>query len=139
MGSFHRFCPCQQLRPSLTEEDIRRGERKRELDELRRDYIQEKNFTVSEMWECESWKLYKTTTSVKLHIRESFPDRRSLTEHQSLEGIEKGKLFGCVQFDVEVPEKFRADFANFPPIFRNTLLSENDIGDLIKPYAEEGE
>ena len=44
MGCFYHFCPCQELRPSLTEEDIKRGSR-RELDELRRGYIQEKSFT----------------------------------------------------------------------------------------------
>ena len=42
MGCFHHFCPCQELHPSLTEEDIKRGSRKRELDELRGGYIQEK-------------------------------------------------------------------------------------------------
>ena len=53
MGCFHHFCPCQELRSSLTEEDIKRGSRRRELDEMRRSYIQEKGFTVFEMWECE--------------------------------------------------------------------------------------
>ena len=32
----------------------------------------------------------------------------------------------------------RVSFANFPPIFKNTLVSKNDIGDLMKMYAEEG-
>ena len=27
-------------------------------------------------------------------------------------------------------------FANFPPIFKNTVVSRNDIGDLMKEYAE---
>ena len=31
----------------------------------------------------------------------------------------------------------RANFANFHPIFKNTLVSKNDIGDLMKTYAEE--
>ena len=35
MGSFYHFCPCQELRPSLTEEDFQRGSEKRELDALR--------------------------------------------------------------------------------------------------------
>ena len=52
-GCFYHFCPCQELRPSLTEEDIKRGSRRRELDELRRSYIQEKGFTIIEMRECE--------------------------------------------------------------------------------------
>ena len=136
MGCFYHFCPCQELRPSLTEEDIERGSRKRELDELRRGYIQEKGFTVIEMWECEWWRLYMTTTNFKLHIRENFPYRRSLTEHQLLEGIKKGNLFGYVQCDIEVPEILRANFANFPPIFKNTFVSKN-IGDVMKTYAEE--
>ena len=138
MGCFYHFCPCQELRSTLTEEDIKRGSRRRELDELRRSYIQEKGFAVIEMWECEWWRLYKTTTYVKLHIRENFPYRRSPTEQQLLEGIKKGSLFGYVQCDIEVPESLRVNFANFPPIIKNTLVSNNNIGDLMKTYAEEG-
>ena len=66
------------------------------------------------------------------------PNRRSLTEQQLLEGIKKGSLFGYVQGDIEVPENLRVNFANFPPIFKNTLVSMNDIGDLMKMYAEKG-
>ena len=137
MGCFYHFCPCQGLRPTLTEEDIKRGSRKRELDELRRGYIQEKGFTVIEMWECEWWRLYKTTNNVKLHIRQILPHRRSLTEQQLLEGIKKENLLGYVQCDIELPEILKANFANCPPIFRKTLVSKNDIGDLMKTYAEE--
>ena len=31
----------------------------------------------------------------------------------------------------------RENFANLPPIFKNTLVSKNDFGDLMKTYAEE--
>ena len=89
------------------------------------------------MWECEWWRLYKTTKTVKQHIREHFPFRRSLAAEQFLEEIKKEKLFGYVQCDIEVPENLRASFANFPPIFKNTLVSKSDIGDLMKNYAEE--
>ena len=44
VGCFYHFCPCQKLRPSLTEEDIQRASKKRELDALIRHYIQEKGF-----------------------------------------------------------------------------------------------
>ena len=73
MGCYYHFCPSQELRPTLTEEDINRGNNKRELDELRRGYIQEKVFTLVEMLESEWWRLYMTTTNVELHIRENFP------------------------------------------------------------------
>ena len=105
MGCFYHFCPCQELHPSLTEKDIKRSNRKREFDELRRGYIPEKGFTVQEIWQCEWWRFNKTDTNVKLHIRENFPYRRSLTEQQLLEGIKKGNLFGYVQCDIEVPQK----------------------------------
>ena len=49
MGCFYHFCPCQELRPSLTEEDIQRGSKKRELGPLRRHFLQEKGFKVNEM------------------------------------------------------------------------------------------
>ena len=42
-----------------------------------------------------------------------------------------------MQCDIEVPENLRVNFANFPPIFKNTLISKNDINDLMKNYAEE--
>ena len=138
IGCFYHFCTCQQLRPSLTEEDIKRGSRKRELDELRRDYIQEKSFTVIELWESEWWRLYRTTTSVNLHIRDKFLYRRSHKKHQLLERIKKVNLFGHVQCDIEAPENLRTNFANFPPVFENTLVGKNDTGDLMKTYAGEG-
>ena len=136
MGCFYHFCPCQELRPSLTEKDIQRCSKKRELDALRRHYIQEKGFNVIEMWECEWWRLYKTTNAFKQHIREHFPYRRSLAAEHFLEELKKGKLFGYVQCDIEIPENLRGNFANFPPIFKNTFVSKSDIGDLMKNYAE---
>ena len=137
MGCFYHFCPYQELRPSLTAEDIQRGSKKRELDALRRHYIQTKGFKVFEKWECEWQRLYKTTNTVNQHIREHFPYRRSLAAEQHLQEIKKGNFFGYVQCDIEVPENLRSKFVNFPPIFKNTLVGRSDIGDLMKNYDEE--
>ena len=104
---------------------------------MRRHFIQEKCFKVIEIWECERWRLYKTTNTVKQHIGEHFPHRRSLAAEQLLEEIKKGKLFGYVQCDIEVPEILRSKFVNFLPIFKNTLVSKSDIGDVMKNCAEE--
>ena len=62
---------------------------------------------------------------------------RSLAAEQLLEEIMKGKLFGYVQCDIEVPEILRSNFDNFPPIFKNTLVSKNYLDDLMKTDAEE--
>ena len=66
----------------LTEEGIQPGSKKRELDALRRHYIEKKCFKVIEMWECDWWRLYKTSNIVKQHIREHFPCRRSFAAEQ---------------------------------------------------------
>ena len=136
MGCFYHFCPCQEVRPFLTEYDIQRGIKKRELDELRRNYIKQKGFTVIEMWECEWWRLYKTGTSVDEHIREMFPYRRSLAECQLLGKIKSGKMFGYVQCDIEVTNKLKPHFANFPQYSKNNLVDRKNIGKLMKQYAE---
>ena len=52
-GCFCDFCAFQEVRPSLSEQGIQRGSKKREHDTLRRHYMQEKGFNVFEMWECE--------------------------------------------------------------------------------------
>ena len=56
MGCFSPFCSCQESRPSLSEQEIERGNKKREVDELRREYIKERGYKIQEMWECEWWE-----------------------------------------------------------------------------------
>ena len=53
-----------------------------------------------------------------------------------MQEIKSRKLFGYVQCDLKVPEQLKAYFTNFPPILKNTVVSRNDIGDLMKEYAE---
>ena len=136
MGCYYHYCPCQEARPSLTDTDIERGVKKRQQDEMRRDYIQQKGYQIVEMWECEWWSLYKTDASVKSHLRRNFPYRLPVSEEGLLHGIIDGRLFGYVQCDIEVPEHLRDYFSNFPPIFKNTAVSRDDIGILMKQYAE---
>ena len=135
MGCFFHYCSCQEAQPSLTE-DIERGNKKREMDQMRKQYIKEKGYNVVQMWECEWWNLYKPTTCVKEHLRESFPYKRPLREENLLEQIRSGKLFGYVQCDIEVPEELKKKFASFPPIFKNTNVGRHDIGSLMQDYAE---
>ena len=136
MGCFYHYCSCQEARPALTEEDIERSNKKREMGQMRKQYINEKRRNVVEMWECDQWNLYRTTTCVKEHLRESFPYKRPLMEETLLEQIRSGKLFGYVQCDTEVPEVLKKKFANFPPIFKSTSVGRHDIGSLMQDYVE---
>ena len=53
-----------------------------------------------------------------------------------MQGITDGRLFGSVHCDIEVPEHLRDYFSNFLLIFKNTAASRNDIGNVMKQYAE---
>ena len=136
MGYFNHYCPCQEARPSVTEDDIDRGNKKREMEPMRNQYIKEKRYNVVEMWECEWWNLYRTRTCIKEHLRESFPYKRPLREEGLLEQIRSGKFFGYVQCEIEEPEELKKKFAYFPPIFKNTIVGRHDIGLRMTDYAE---
>ena len=66
----------------VTKHDLLRvmGVKKRKQGEMCRDYIQQKGFQIGDLWECEWWSLYKTDASVRNHLRENFPHKRSLGE-----------------------------------------------------------
>ena len=136
MGCYYHYCPCQEARPSLTYTDIERGVKKRQQDEVRRDYIQRKGYEIVEMWECEWWRLYKTDAPVRSYLRANFSYKRPLSGEQPLQRIIGGRLFGYVQCDIEVLEHLSDYFSNFPHIFKKTVVSKEDIGNLMKEYAE---
>ena len=136
MGCYYHYCPCQEARPSLTDTDIERVMKKRQQDEMRRDYIQQTGYQIVEIWECEWWSLYKTEASLKSHLRKNFPYKRPLNDEQFSQGIIDGRLFGYVQCDTEVPEHLQSYFSNLPPIFKNTVVSREGIGNLMREYAE---
>ena len=46
MACFYHYCPCQEAQPSLTEEDIERGNKKREMVQMRKQYIKEKDIML---------------------------------------------------------------------------------------------
>ena len=139
MGCFYHFCPCQETRPSLSDEDIERGNKRREMDDLRREYIREKGYKIEEMWECEWWQNFKTNEKIKNHIRSNFPYKRPISTDSLLEKIRNGSLNGYIQCDLVVPDKLKAKFSNFPPIFKNTEVGRNDIGEYMQSYAIEND
>ena len=55
--------------------------------------------------------------------------------------MKTGILFSYVQCDYEVPKKLRENcvMCHLDPIFKNTLVSKNNIGDLMTNAEEQGE
>ena len=136
MGCYYHYCPCQEAQLSLSDTDVERGVKKRKQEEKLTGYKRLKGLQIVEMWECRSWSLHKTDALVKNHLRKNFPYKRPLSEEQLLQGSTNGKLFGYVQCGIEVPEHLGRFFSNFLPIFKNTVVSREDIRTLMTEYSE---
>ena len=108
MGCYYHFCSCQETRPSLSDEDIERGNKRREMVDLRREYIREKGYKVEEMWECEWWQIFKTSEKIKNQIRSKFPDKKPLSTDSLLEKIRDIHI----QCDLVVPDELKTKFLN---------------------------
>ena len=80
----------------LTEEEVRRGIGKLELDALRKHYKQEKGYNVIELYECGRWKLYKIYIIIEQHLREFFLQKMPLREGRLLENTKPRSPFGYV-------------------------------------------
>ena len=139
MGSYFHFCPCQEARPSLTYDDTKGGTKKSEMDELRKEYIREKRYSIEEMRECSWWDQFKNNVDVKNHVRTHFPCKKPPSANSLVLNIRMETMFDYVQCDLSVPDELKAKFSNFPPAFKNMDASRNDIGEYMKTYAEEND
>ena len=52
IGYYYHYCPCQEARSSLTDNKNMRRIKKREQEQMRKQYIQPKGYEINEMWEC---------------------------------------------------------------------------------------
>ena len=127
MGCYHHFCPCREARPPLLEEEIHRGIKKREIDELRKQYIQEQGYSVIEMYECDWCKMEQSDIFAIQHLRECFPYRMPLREEKLLENIKSEGLIPYVQCDIEVPENLQEALSTFHPISRKLILVDMTV------------
>ena len=139
MRCYYNFCTCQEARLSLTIQDIERGNKKREMNDMRREYFKEKGYKVEERWECDWWEKFKTNDKIKNHVRAHFPYKKPLSKDSLLAKIKEGSLFGYVQCNLNPDDELKSKIANFPPIFKNTEFGRNDIGEYMKNYAIENE
>ena len=92
-------------------------------------------FQIVEMCECEWWSPYKTDGSVERHLRENFPYKRPLSEDHLLQGIIDGQLFVTFNVILKFPNIWEV-ISQTSPIFKNTVVSREDIGNMMREDAE---
>ncbi|PIK33652.1 hypothetical protein BSL78_29538 [Apostichopus japonicus] len=90
-------------------------------------------FDYVEKWECDWLKEQKRNPEIKSFLKELYPyptqDRFRMSEESILSHVKSGEVFGVVECDIEVPPSLRETFAEMPPIFKNTEISLQDIGE----------
>ncbi|CAB4021097.1 Zinc finger and SCAN domain-containing 22, partial [Paramuricea clavata] len=113
------------------------------LEETKRNsaYITKQGFNLVECWECE-WRDMKKRNSalqrfIATHLRRPLDKLKTMTKQSIINAVKNDKLFGCVECDIHVPESLREYFKEMCPIFKNTEIRREDIGEFMKSYAEE--
>ena len=116
------------------------------MEELRRQtaetskYIKEEGYNLVEIWECEWRELIQTNSTIKSFVQEHTPPfrhQRDMTEDEIIQAVMKDELFGVVECDITVPSHLETYFEEMPPIFKNCMVSREDIGPHMQAYAEE--
>ena len=75
----------------------------------------------------------KQPESKKIYTRERNPTPRTMTD--ILKDIKTDKIFGCVKCSLHVPDELKSKFSEFPPIFKNTEITLNDVGEHMRAYC----
>ena len=85
-------------------------ETRREMNDMRREYIEEKGYKVEEMWECDWCENLKTNDKMKNCVRTHFPYKRILATDILLARRKDASLFVYVQYDLVVPDDLKSTF-----------------------------
>ena len=60
-----------------------------------------------------------------------------MTEETILRAVMEDLMFGALEVDLEAPGHLKGKIAEMPPVFKNTHVCRDDIGDHMQTYAEE--
>ena len=94
-------------------------------------YLELLGYTVVHQYECQCYKAQKNDPRVKStqsQWRIPIPDTSILMNKEDIiSGMKNGTIYGMVLIDIHSPEELEADFQETTPIFKNNMVSRNDI------------
>ena len=102
-------------------------------------YLEERGFKVVQMWECEYRELRKTEElqAFLATYEQQLDVRTRMTFPELLNEIESGNIFGVVECDIRVPDHKKEKFAEICPIFKNTDIPFDAIGEHMQNFVRE--
>ena len=92
---------------------------------------------LPEMWECKWWEKLKTINKIKKSHQNLLILQNTSFNRLTFSKIKYESIFGYVQSDLLVPDKLKLKFVKFAPVFKNTAVGGNDIGDFVKNFTIE--
>lgn len=98
-------------------------------------YHRDQGYVVIEKWECQ-WKQERKQLDIPQVYNYPFESKYRMTERELKKALSDGELFGVVECDVRVREDMREHFSEFCPIFKNTDVTVDDIGEHMKLFCE---
>ena len=76
---------------------------------------------------------------IATRLRRPLDKVKTMTLQTILGAVKNETLFGCIECDIHVPEHLREHFSEMCPIFKNTEISRDNIGEFMEAYAEEND
>jgi len=99
-------------------------------------YLIQHRYTVKRFRECEWYNMIKKPeVTAFIKTLKTVEPRRKLNFDKILKGVYSGELFGFLLCDIHTPEELKSYFKDLPPIFKNSLVSRDDIGNHMKEFA----
>lgn len=106
-----------------------------------REYIQSLGYNYEEIWECQYYHLRSSSKQLQCFLeslRLPLERTRKMNTGSIIRAVRENLLFGMLECDISVPEELKPKFAEMCPIFKNTEISIDDIGEHMKTFALEG-
>ena len=92
---------------------------------------------VVQCWECQ-WSKEKKASEIDSFSNQHFPGRgeKPVTPSQLMQRVKEGTFFGAVEVDIHTPPHLKEKFKEMTPIFKNTKISLDDIGEHMQTFAK---
>ena len=92
---------------------------------------------VVQCWGCQ-WSKEKKASEINSFLNQHFPGRgeKTVTPNQLMQRVEEGTFFGAVEVDIHTPPELKEKFEEMTPIFKNTEISLDDIGEHMQTFAK---
>ena len=106
----------------------------------RKRNLENRGYTVVDIWECEYNQMRKTDEDLQL-FRQNYIQgldvRTTMSENKVLSKIMEGEIFGVVECDIHVPEGKKDKFSEMCPIFKNVDIPFEAIGEHMQNFVEQ--